>query len=123
MIVSPLRALGERVVQAVHQREVPLGDVHAKLKGVIAMAAETVLVGASGGRAAALGALPDASATTNEVLSYVDSLIKHELSPLTLRPRWRRPRRRRTTHPLRGENGRRKEKISAPSLLVRVEFR
>ena len=78
MIVSPLRALGERVVQAVHQREVPLGDVHAKLKGVIAMAAETVLVGASGGRAAALGALPDASATTNEVLSYVDSLIKHE---------------------------------------------
>jgi hypothetical protein len=78
MIVSPLRALGERVVQAVHQREVPLGDVHAKLKGVVAMAAETVLVGASGGRAAALGALPDASATTNEVLSYVDSLMKHE---------------------------------------------
>jgi Fungalysin metallopeptidase (M36) len=78
MIVRPLRALGERVVQAVHQREVPLGDVHAKLKGVVAMAAESVLVGGSGGRAAALGALPDASATTNEVISYVDSLVKHE---------------------------------------------
>ena len=78
MIVRPLQVLGERVVQAVHQREVPLGDVHAKLKGVVMMAAESVLVGASGGRAAALGALPDASATMNEVLSYVDSLVKHE---------------------------------------------
>jgi hypothetical protein len=78
MIVRPLQILGERVVQAVHRREVPLGDVHAKLRGVVAMAAESVLVGASGGRAAALGALPDVSATTDEVLSYVDSLVKHE---------------------------------------------
>ena len=78
MIVRPLQALGARVVEAVHQREVALGDVHAKLKGVVALAAESVLVGVSGGRAAALGALPDASATTNEVLSYVNALVKNE---------------------------------------------
>jgi Fungalysin metallopeptidase (M36) len=78
MIVRPLQALGARVVEAVHQREVSLGDVHAKLKGVVALAAESVLVGVSGGRAAALGALPDASATTNEVLSYVNALVKNE---------------------------------------------
>jgi hypothetical protein len=78
MIVRPLQALGARVVEAVHQREVALGDVHGKLKGVVALAAESVLVGVSGGRAAALGALPDASATTNEVLSYVNALVKNE---------------------------------------------
>jgi hypothetical protein len=52
--------------------------VHAKLKGVVALAAESILVGVSGGRAAALGALPDASATTDEVLSYVNALVKNE---------------------------------------------
>jgi Fungalysin metallopeptidase (M36) len=78
MIVRPLQALGARVVEAVHQREVSLGEVHAKLKGVVALAAESVLVGVSGGRAAALGALPDASVTTNEVLSYVNALVKNE---------------------------------------------
>jgi Fungalysin metallopeptidase (M36) len=78
MIVRPLQALGARVVEAVHQREVSLGEVHAKLKGVVALAAESVLVGVSGGRAAALGALPDASATTDEVLSYVNALVKNE---------------------------------------------
>jgi hypothetical protein len=77
MLVRPLEGLGERIVKAVHQREIPLGNVHAKLKGVIAMASESVLVGASGGRAAALGGLPDASATNDEVLSYVGSLVKH----------------------------------------------
>lgn len=77
MLVRPLEGLGGRIVKAVHQREIPLGSVHARLKGVIAMASESVLVGASGGRAAALGGLPDASATSDEVLSYVESLVKH----------------------------------------------
>ena len=40
------------------------------------MAAESVLVGSSGGSAAALGSLPDASGTANEVLSYVESLVE-----------------------------------------------
>lgn len=70
--------VGERVVKAVHKREIPLGDVHSKLKGVVALAPETVLVGSSGGHAAALGALPNAAATTDEVLSYVDTLVKHQ---------------------------------------------
>ena len=69
---------GERVVQAVHRREVPLGGLTPKLKGVIAMAPESVLVGASGGRAAVLGSLPEPGATTDEVMAYVESLVKHE---------------------------------------------
>jgi hypothetical protein len=36
------------------------------------------LVGNSGGYAAVLGALPDAQATVDEVLSYVDTLVKHK---------------------------------------------
>jgi len=70
--------IGAGIVKAVHEREIPLGDVHSKLKGVVALAPESVLVGSSGGYAAALGALPEARATIDEVLSYVDTLVKHE---------------------------------------------
>ena len=70
--------IGGRIVKAVHEREIPLGDVHSKLKGVVALAPESILVGSSGGFAAALGAMPDPMATIDEVLSYVDTLVKHE---------------------------------------------
>jgi hypothetical protein len=68
---------GARVVQGVHRREIPLGDLSPRLKGVVAVAQESVLVGASGGRAALLGGLPEASATTDEVMTYVNSLVAH----------------------------------------------
>jgi Fungalysin metallopeptidase (M36) len=77
MRVQPVD-IGKGIVKAVHEREIPLGDVHSKLKGVVALAPESVLVGSSGGYAAALGALPEARATIDEVLSYVDTLVKHE---------------------------------------------
>jgi hypothetical protein len=70
--------IAKGIVKAVHEREIPLGDVHSKLKGVVALAPESILVGSSGGFAAALGALPDPTATTDEVLSYVDTLVKHD---------------------------------------------
>jgi hypothetical protein len=77
-MVLKRRAIGgTRVVHAVYQREVPLGPVSPRLKGVIALAPEGVLVGRSGRRAAVLGALPEASATTDEVESYVESLLVH----------------------------------------------
>ena len=38
--VRPVPMLGEGIVEAVHRREVPLGRVDARLKGVVAYAAE-----------------------------------------------------------------------------------
>jgi hypothetical protein len=70
---------GQPVVEAMHKREVPLGSLSPKLRGVVARAPETVLVGGSGGRAAILGAPPvTAAATTDEVMTYVESLLRHD---------------------------------------------
>jgi len=43
--VRPLHMFGEGIVEALHRREVPLGDLDSRLKGVIAYATESVLVG------------------------------------------------------------------------------
>jgi hypothetical protein len=75
--VRSLAMLGEGVAEAVHRREVRLGDIDKRLKGVIAYAAEPVLVGASGARAAVLGALPEPNRTENEVAAFVETLLKN----------------------------------------------
>jgi hypothetical protein len=62
--------------QAVNQRTVDLGAVDNRLKGVVAYALETALVGASGGRAAILGALPEQSQTEDEVSAFVETLLR-----------------------------------------------
>jgi hypothetical protein len=74
------RRLGGRpVVEAVHERDIPLGSLSPKLRGVVARAPETVLVGSSGGRAAVLGGPPlTPAATTDEVITYVESLLRHD---------------------------------------------
>jgi len=76
---------GQPVVQAVHRREVSLGAVSPRLKGVVARVAETVLVGkvqAGSGKAAArpavVSALPDARASEDEVHVFVESLLKND---------------------------------------------
>ncbi len=69
---------GRAVVEAMHTRDVPLGGLSPRLRGVVAKAPETVLVGGSGGRAAILGRSPEATATTDEVMTYVESLLKHD---------------------------------------------
>ena len=66
-----------RVGQLVHQRAVELGGVDQRLTGVVAMAAQTVLLGHSGGRAAVLGALPQVDNTDAEVRAYIGSLVKN----------------------------------------------
>src|SRR5574341_895410 len=68
---------GKQIAQAVHYREVPLGKLDKRLKGVVAFAAEPVLVGTSGNKAAILGSLPEATTTNNEVNVFVESLLKH----------------------------------------------
>ncbi len=78
MRVRMRKVAGRSVAEAMHKREVPLGKVSPRLRGVVALAPETALVGGSGGRAAILGTTPEMSATTDEVATYVESLLKHD---------------------------------------------
>jgi hypothetical protein len=66
------------VASATHEREVPLGGIDRRLRNVVALAPESVLVGASGTRAAILGAMPEPSRTTDEVQAFVESLVAHD---------------------------------------------
>ena len=68
---------GEKVTEAVHQREVPLTGLDSRLKGVVAVAAEPVLVKTEGGMAAVASALPDASSSMDEVHAFVETLLEH----------------------------------------------
>jgi hypothetical protein len=75
--VSAENVFGTPVVKAVQLRHVELGALHPMLKGVAAEAREPVLVGATGKRAAVLGAMPHADDTDGEVLAFVQSLLAH----------------------------------------------
>jgi hypothetical protein len=85
--IRPLAMLGEGVAEAVHRREVSLGDVDKRLRGVVAFAAEPVLVGRSGTRAAVLGALPQQTRTEDEVGAFVETLLKNGRIALDGRPK------------------------------------
>ncbi len=78
LIITPRSIGDDRVVEATHRREVPLGDLSNDLKGVVAFAAEPVLVGASGKRAALVSAMPDAGTTHEEVQTFVKTLLETE---------------------------------------------
>jgi hypothetical protein len=75
LTVRSLAMLGDGVVEAVHKREVSLGSLDNRLRGVVAFAAEPVLVGHSGARAAVLGALPEPNRTEDEVNAFVETLL------------------------------------------------
>lgn len=77
MLVSAVDFGGNRVAQVVHKRPVDLGSVYRKLKGVVAMSPETVLVGSSGAKAAILDGMPEANTTVDEVLTFVNGLVKN----------------------------------------------
>jgi hypothetical protein len=68
---------GQAIAKAVHRRGVPLGKLDRRLKGVVAPAVESVLVGASAARAVLLGHLPDARTTVDEVHHFVGTLLEH----------------------------------------------
>ncbi len=78
MSVAAVDIGGETVAQAVHYREVPLRDISDKLKGVVAIVPEPILVGTSGRRAAVLSALPEKNATIDEVHAFVESLLDND---------------------------------------------
>jgi hypothetical protein len=67
--------MGEPVTRASFKREIPLGRLHRKLKGVVAVSDENVLIGASGTRAVVLGALPETGVANDEVETFVNSLV------------------------------------------------
>jgi hypothetical protein len=76
--VQTVRIGRQRVAQVVHQRDVSLSPIDSRLRGVVAEAAEPVLVGRSGRSAAILGALPEAEQTRDEVTSFVRALVDHD---------------------------------------------
>jgi hypothetical protein len=76
--VSTVKIGNEKVAEAVHHREVSLTGLSERLSGVVAMVAEPVLVGSSGKRAAIVSAMPQEGVTTDEVHTFVESLLKND---------------------------------------------
>lgn len=73
------RSIGDQqVAEATHHREVSLGSLSKDLRGVVVFAAEPILVGASGKRAAMLSAMPDENVTTDEVHTFVQTLLEND---------------------------------------------
>lgn len=77
LTVQATPMFGTEAVTAVQTRAVSLDALHPRLKGVVAMAHEPVTIGASGTRAAVMGALPNPVNTEVEVQAFVESLIVH----------------------------------------------
>lgn len=77
LAVSAVDMGGVEAVSATHVRSVALGQLAPQLKGVVALAPERVTVGATGSRAAVMGALPNAVDTESEVLEFVQMLLTH----------------------------------------------
>jgi hypothetical protein len=69
------RVAGQLVTHLVHHRRIPLGGLDARLRGVVAVAREPVLMGGTPSRAAVLGALPEPHTSTDEVHTYVSTLL------------------------------------------------
>jgi hypothetical protein len=65
------------VTLAVHSRPVPLGGVDRRLRGVVGVGRESVLIGRTAARPAILGGLPDAASTESDVETMVRALVKH----------------------------------------------
>ncbi len=67
---------GKRINEAIHDRAVPLKGLSPKLARVSAVGVEPSMIGEANRHAAVLGALPDAQSTTDEVRSFVASLVR-----------------------------------------------
>jgi hypothetical protein len=93
--VVRLKIGGKTVAKAVHQRPVRLDALDKRLKKVVVLASESVLVSRSGTRAAVLGQLPEERATQEEATTFVRTLLKHRSITLT-KPTAKRVKKRRT---------------------------
>ena len=77
LTVDAAELSGRRFARVVHTRPVELGPVDRRLRGVTIAMPMTVMVGASGERAAVMGQLPDVTSTEREVHAFVGSLLEH----------------------------------------------
>jgi hypothetical protein len=75
--VRSLEIAGQQVLSAVHQRFVKLGGIDERLRGVVAAATESVLLGPGARSAEILGALPEPAASAGEVKAFVEGLLEH----------------------------------------------
>jgi hypothetical protein len=78
MSMSVQDLFGEKVVNVLNTREVPLGALDKDLKGVVCVAHEPVNVGNSGGVAAVMGAMPQPHDSEKEVIEFVKMLLEHD---------------------------------------------
>ncbi len=78
MKTTAVDVFGTPMVEVTHQREISLGAVDKRLKGVVGLAQEPVMVGESGGRAAVMGIMPHALDTDSEVHEFVKTLLEHD---------------------------------------------
>jgi hypothetical protein len=62
-------------VRATHLREIPLGRLDNKLRGVVAVVPESVLVGAVSRTPAILGEMPEPTTSSDEVAIFVQTLL------------------------------------------------
>ena len=69
---------GERVAEATHYRSISLSDLSRDLRGVVIVVAEPMLIGSSGKRAALLSSMPQESVTTDEVHTFVQTLLEQD---------------------------------------------
>lgn len=112
--------VGRRFARVVHSRDVALGGIDSRLRGVSMPAPIPVLVGESGGRAAVIGPMPEVISTEREVQSFAASLLRHgqiEMEPtrsLSATAARRRNERSLPTHRI--------SSIGRKKVLVRVRF-
>jgi hypothetical protein len=78
MSMAAADLFGAKVINVLNTREISLGGIDKDLKGVVGIAHEPVNIGASGGRAAVMGAMPQPEDTDKEVIEFVKALLEHD---------------------------------------------
>lgn len=76
--MSPIDIGGRSLAEARHSRAVDLTGIAEFLTNVVAIGVEPVLLERAAGRAAILGAVPDAVTTQDEVRKFVESLVANK---------------------------------------------
>lgn len=77
LVVNSIEIDGEEVAEAINFRNVSLSGLSEKLNGVVAIAAEPVLITGIAGKAALVADLPESYTTTDEVRKFVAGLLKN----------------------------------------------